>query len=212
VRHIGTFREALERTTPSIPSERRRPAVAWSLLAWADWHEAGVLGTYFTMADPPRRVNFVPGLLVTAEDLAAEQDYHRSMRYLTNRLLHGYGTVCGMAVEVRQEQVHVGPGIGIDLLGREIVVTEPLMLPLEPLRDARRWVRDLVIEWHESPADPAPGPDGDVSFTRWVEHGELVLAPRGKGPPEGLLLARLTRTSRVSVDVDSSVRRPLGPA
>jgi hypothetical protein len=105
-----------------------------------------MLGRYFSMSDPPRRVNFVPGLLVTAEDLAAEQDHHRSMRYLTNRLLHGYGTVCGMAVEVRHEQVRVGPGMGIDLLGREIVVTEPLTLPLEPLRDARRWLRDLVIE------------------------------------------------------------------
>ena len=51
------------------------------------------------MADPPRRVNFVEGLLLTAADLAAEQEYHRGMRYLHNRL-HGYGTVSGLEVDV----------------------------------------------------------------------------------------------------------------
>jgi hypothetical protein len=51
------------------------------------------------MADPPRRVNFVEGLMLTAADLAAEQEYHRGMRYLHNRL-HGYGTISGLAVVV----------------------------------------------------------------------------------------------------------------
>jgi hypothetical protein len=163
------------------------------------------------MADPPRRVNFFEGQLLTAADLAAEQEYHREMRYLHNRL-HGYGTVSGLDVDVTRGQVRVSPGLAIDAFGREIVVTAPLGLRLEPHRSTRRWVRDLVIVWHETPECPAPRQDGGVDFTRWVEQPELVLATRGRAAPEGLVLARLTRTDRGPVDVDASVRRPLGPA
>lgn len=163
------------------------------------------------MADPPRRVNFFEGLVLTAADLAAEQEYHRGMRYLHNRL-HGYGTVSGLEVVVTRGRVRVGPGTAIDVLGREIVVTTPLTLRLEPHRNARRWVRDLVIAWSEVPESPVPRHDGSVDFTRWVEQPELVLVARGRAAPEGLVLARLTREVRGAVAVDSSVRRPLGPA
>jgi hypothetical protein len=163
------------------------------------------------MADPPRRVNFVEGQILTAADLSAEQEYHRGMRYLHNRL-HGYGTGSGLEVVVTRGLVRVSPGMGIDVLGREIVVTTPLTLRLERHRNAHRWVRDLVILWQELPECPVPGPDGAVAFTRWVEQPELVLVARGRAAPEGLVLARLTRTNRGSVDVDTSMRRPLGPA
>ena len=162
------------------------------------------------MTDPPRRVKFFEGMLLTAADFAAEQEYHRGMRYLHNRL-HGYGTVSGLEVVATRGRVRVSPGMAIDVLGREIVVTAPLALRLEPHRNARRWVRDLVIGWHEIPEGPVPGPD-DVGFTRWIERPELVLVARGKAAAEGLVLARLTRTGRAAVDVDTSVRRPLGPA
>jgi hypothetical protein len=158
---------------------------------------------------PPRRVNFVEGQMLTAAELAAEQEYHRGMRYLHNRL-HGYGTVAGLEVDVTRGRVRVSPGVGIDVLGREIVVVDPLTLRLGPHRSARRWVRDLVIVWHEVPDRPMPGPDGAVDFTRWVEQPELMLVARGRAAPEGLVLARLTRTNRGGVHVDTSVRRPLG--
>ena len=163
------------------------------------------------MADPPRRVNFFEGLVLTAADLAAEQEYHRGMRYLHNRL-HGYGTVSGLDVSVARGRVRVGPGMGIDGLGREIVVTAPMTLRLEPHRNVRRWVRDVVIVWSEAPEGPVPGPDGAHAFTRWVEQPELVLVARGRAAPEGLVLARLTRADGGPLAVDTSVRRPLGPA
>jgi hypothetical protein len=163
------------------------------------------------MADPPRRVNFAEGRLLTAADLAAEQAYHREMRYLHNRL-HGYGTVSGLEVVVTRGRVRVSPGMAIDVLGREIVVTAPLALRLEPHRNGRRSVRDLVIIWHETPECPVRDPDGGVAFTRMVEQPALVLVARGKAAPEGLVLARLTRTGSGALDVDTSVRRPLGPA
>jgi hypothetical protein len=163
------------------------------------------------MADQPRRVNFFDGLLLTAADLAPEQEYHRGMRYLHNRL-HGYGTVSGLDVVAKRGRVRVGPGMGIDILGREIVVTAPLTLDLEPHRNARRWARDLVIVWGEVPERPLPRPEGTDDFTRWVEQPELSLFARGKAPPEALVLAHLTLAERGGFAADTSVRRPLGPA
>ncbi len=163
------------------------------------------------MDDPPRRVNFVEGRLLTAADLAAEQTYHRQMRYLHNRL-HGYGIVSGLDVSVSRGRVTVGPGLAIDQLGREIVAPGALALRLQPPTTPRRWARDLVIVWREQPACPVPGADGDVDFTRWDEHPELTLAARGRAMSPGLLLARLTSAGRGPVAVDSSVRRSLGPA
>ncbi|MEO7233822.1 MAG: hypothetical protein ABIW80_00460 [Lapillicoccus sp.] len=67
-------------------------------------------------------MNFFDGLLLSAADMAVEQEYGRRMRYLHNRL-HGYGTVWGLEVEIVDGQVRVSPGLGIDQQGREIVVT-----------------------------------------------------------------------------------------
>ena len=76
------------------------------------------------MADPPRRVNFFNGMMLTPADLAAEQEYHREMRYLHNRL-HGYGTVSGLEVTVRKGHLLVSPG-----LAREWVTNETYVLTL----------------------------------------------------------------------------------
>jgi len=150
-------------------------------------------------------------MALTAADLAAEQEYHRRMRYLHNRR-HGYGTVSGLEVTVARGRVLVSPGLAIDVCGREIVVAQPLTLRLGPRGSARAWVRDLVIGWHQTAESPVPDVDGSLAFTRWVEAPELSLVARGKGASETVLLARLTRTTRGAVDVDTSVRRPLGPA
>ena len=163
------------------------------------------------MADPPRRVNFFPGMMLSVADLAAEQEYHRGMRYLHNRL-HGYGTVSGLEVALGRGLVLVSPGLAIDRCGREIIVAQSLSLSLELRRNAGAWVRDLVIEWHEAADSPVPGPGGVTDFSRWVEEPELSLVAGGKGTSEVLVLARLTRTTRGEVDIDTTVRRPWGPA
>jgi len=168
-------------------------------------------GGYCSMADPPRRVNFFSGMVLTASDLAVEQEYHRGMRYLHNHL-HGHGTVTGLDVTVTSGGVVVSPGVAIDACGREIVVAQPMTVRVQPRRDTRGWVRDLVIEWHETAAGPVPGPEGATAFTRWVEDPQLSLVARGKGPSHALVLARLTRSTRGVVQVDTSMRRPLGPA
>lgn len=166
------------------------------------------------MADQPRRVHYFHGMLLSAEDLEAEQQYHREMRYLHNRL-HGFGIVSGLDVGVSRGKVSVEPGLAIDPCGREIVLTTPLTLAPDPPREGRRWVRDLVITWHESPEDPVPslvpGAEGTTEPTRWVEQPQISLVAAGKAGREGLVLARLSRSGRGGVDVDPSMRRRLGP-
>ena len=167
------------------------------------------------MTEPPRRVRFFSGQVLTAEDLAAAQEYLRGMRRLHNRL-HGYGTVSGLDVEVGDGEVHVTPGVAIDPLGREIVLTRPLTLCLEGhlavRKMVRKPVRDLVITWHEAPDAPVPGADGEQVFTRWLEEPTLRLVERDGAGPEDLTLARLSRSRRGGVEVDVSVRRLLGRA
>jgi hypothetical protein len=163
------------------------------------------------MSEQPRRVNYSAGMLLTASDFEAEQEYHRQMRYLHNRLLHGYGTVAGLDVAVDGTSVHVSPGFAIDALGREIFVTEQMSLRLDPLGRDRRWIRDLAIAWREVPEDPAPSPKGTVTFSRWIEEPELSLVLPGSATSEKLILARLTwRPRRGEIDIDATVRRPLG--
>jgi hypothetical protein len=163
------------------------------------------------MSEPPRRVNYSAGMLLSSSDFEAEQEYHRQMRYLHNRLLHGYGTVAGLDVAVDGTNVHVSPGFAIDELGREIIVTEQMSLRVDPLQGGRRWIRDLAIAWHEVPEDSAPSLDGTVTFSRWIEEPELSLVLPDGATSEKLTLARLTwRPRRSEIEIDITLRRPLG--
>ena len=171
------------------------------------------LNGYCGMSEQPRRVNYSAGMILTASDFQAEQEYHRQMRYLHNRLLHGYGTVAGLDVVVDGRNVLVSPGLAIDAQGREIIVTEQMSLSLDPPDRDRRRIRDVAIAWREVPEDPAPSPDGTESFSRWIEEPELSLVLPDSDTSERVVLARLTWKGRHrEIDIDVTVRRPLGLA
>ncbi len=48
-----------------------------------------------TMAERPR---YFPRQIITADDLSLDQEYARNARRLHNRMLHGWGVVCGAKV------------------------------------------------------------------------------------------------------------------
>jgi hypothetical protein len=82
------------------------------------------------MASAPRRPRYFTGQLLTAEDLEAEQSYFLTGRRAHNRLLHGWGVVCGLDVTPSGSGgVVVEAGVAIDGLGREIVVPTPREMP-----------------------------------------------------------------------------------
>lgn len=85
------------------------------------------------------RNRYFTGKYMTARDFCGEQDYHLNRHRLHNRLLHGWGIVCGLRVkhhpdpQCAKSWVVVRSGIAIDCYGREIVLHKDTPFQLPPL-------------------------------------------------------------------------------
>lgn len=95
-----------------------------------------------------QRLRYFTGRHMTARDFHDEQGYHRSHRYLHNRMLHGWGVVCGLNVrphpnpDCAKDHVLVDCGFALDCCGRELPLKHSQVPP--------------PIVWGER---PAAGPD-----------------------------------------------------
>jgi hypothetical protein len=158
------------------------------------------------------RLRYFHGQPIGALDLRQEQAYHRDRGRLHNRLLHGWGIVCGLDVAVLPvaecdpdradpdaTTLVVGAGAAIDCAGDEIVVRRPRpveladLLPeavLERLRQQPATVY-LSVCLHEQPTDPM-----------------RPLAVGGCEPPADLEYARIQETYRICA---STTRPDPGP-
>lgn len=94
-----------------------------------------------SLAEPLRRVAYEAGMMLGLEATRDEQAYHRRRLSRHHYWLHGYGTLAGMAVSVSPDshanasdpvrlRLIVSPGLGIDGLGREVLIHEPYCLSL----------------------------------------------------------------------------------
>jgi hypothetical protein len=113
-----------------------------------------------------QRVNFQPGILLGAEALDAEQNFHLRRLTRAQRWLTGPGAVFGLyvAVSIPDEdktdlRLTVQPGYAIDGLGREIVVGHAYGISL------RDWLAD-------PPADLGPFYIGGVLALRIAARGQ----------------------------------------
>ncbi len=142
------------------------------------------------------RLRFFHGQPLGALDLRREQSYHRDRARLHNRLLHGWGFVCGLEVEVaprrRQQEcegdpttaeVIVHPGVAIDCLGNEIVVRHPRPVYVDKLlaeADLERLAEKpatvyLTLCFHEMPIDPSrPMLPGRCEPAPACEHARIL--------------------------------------
>jgi hypothetical protein len=85
------------------------------------------------------RNHYFYGKLLDVFHLEMEQEYFNNKRWLLNRLVTGPGVVCGLRVELTDDDVVVMPGLAIDRCGREIIVASPSKpQPLPPLPDYER--------------------------------------------------------------------------
>lgn len=78
-----------------------------------------------------KRVHFFHGMLLTEKDFKDEQKYHMKKRKLINRMLHGWGVVCGLKItpeNVESSKIIIQPGLALDCAGNEILVCEPYEL------------------------------------------------------------------------------------
>ncbi len=95
------------------------------------------------------RPRFFDGRLLTAQDLEAEQAYHRRKALFRNLHLHGAGIVSGLQLRIGHDRtsIIVAPGYAIDVHGRDICVPCDFPLPLPP--QATRlsvWIRYAEAE------------------------------------------------------------------
>ncbi|HLM66003.1 MAG TPA: hypothetical protein VK358_00680, partial [Longimicrobium sp.] len=158
-------------------------------------------------ADPSKRVNYTLGLVLGVDEFQQDQLYHAAGRRGHNRLLHGYGTVWGLAVGAASEngdpEIQVDPGIAIDPCGREICVADRMCVKLTRWIDRHRTVLEalypqpaaqpiplaVVLCHRECPTDTVPVPgepcrtqEDAMAASRIRESFELKLALRDDAP------------------------------
>ena len=69
------------------------------------------------------RTRYFYGLVLGVDDFAREQEYFRAKARRHNRMLHGYGVVCGLRLRAEPAgTVTIEPGYALDPHGEEIVV------------------------------------------------------------------------------------------
>lgn len=91
----------------------------------------------------PSRNRYFYGKLLDVYHFDLETQYHSALRHLHNRLVTGYGVVCGLDVRIGEDDpsIIVTSGMAIDKCGREIIVpcdTAPQSIPPELLNGKDR--------------------------------------------------------------------------
>ena len=72
---------------------------------------------------------------MTVRDFESEQTYMNSKRRLGNRMLNGSGIVSGLdVILVDNKTFSLEPGLALDYMGREIVVSEPYVRRLNVIK------------------------------------------------------------------------------
>lgn len=126
--------------------------------------------------EPNKRVNYTLGLVLGVDEFQQDQLYHAAGRRWHNSLLHGYGTVSGLAVTTpapgeAEPEIRVAAGVAVDPCGREICVPQtmcvrlsswlsrhrPTLEPLFPGGDAELPLA-IVLCYRECPDDVVPIP------------------------------------------------------
>jgi hypothetical protein len=124
-------------------------------------HRCGVCATpHF------ERNNYFYSKLMTVRDFFAEQRYFNEKRWLMNRMVSGWGVVCGLKVEYKPEKggLVVAPGLALDCCGHELLVCEEQIVKLEqaeprcapPSGEGQNEDAKLVLclEYHECKTEP----------------------------------------------------------
>ena len=76
---------------------------------------------------PPVRNRYFYGKLLDVAQFDLEQSYLNGKRWLLNRLVSGWGVICGLDVQLGpdKQSIVVTPGLAIDRCGHEIMVCQP---------------------------------------------------------------------------------------
>lgn len=100
----------------------------------------------------PVRNRYFYGKMLDVFHFELEQNYFNNKRWLLNRLVSGYGVVCGLNVLLSSDgkSIYVTPGMAIDRCGHEIILCEPsapISLPVPP---------PASTDGPQTPSQPSP--------------------------------------------------------
>jgi len=126
----------------------------------------------------PVRNRYFYGQLLGVYNFELETEYFIRQRSLLNRLILGYGVVCGLNVELTSDgrKVVIWPGLALDKCGRPVVVgqkTAPIPVPPKVIQSATDQAQggghdeacvQVVICYHECYGDPVPVRYGDCDL------------------------------------------------
>lgn len=167
---------------------------------------------------PVKRLNYFTHQFLREQDFKAEQEYHIAMRRQHNRALHGWGVIEGLDVRKKSEhEITIEPGTAIDNLGREIVLTAPVVRDLSLFeRGSHTYVTIAYDEgWDETDRHAAGGVDGYMRVTEAPEISEKKHEPAKDGAVIALARVHLTENGnihriekeiRTTLDTRSSAR------
>ncbi len=124
---------------------------------------------------PVKRLHYFDQQFLREPDFTAEQAYHMRMRRLHNRAFHTWGIAEGLQLEGKgTSHVTVTPGIAIDRLGQEMVLTE--RTPTNDLSEYRDKTVYITIAYNEEQTDPT-SETGVERNTRWTEEPDIRPTP-----------------------------------
>lgn len=110
------------------------------------------------MSEDIRRVRYYQQQYLGADDLTAEQAYHRDMRRRHNLAHHTWGVVVGLDLRIEDDtRLWVGPGMAVDGFGREIFVLAPTELGPEAFlaENLLTGMQPVWLAYHEEDTVPA---------------------------------------------------------
>lgn len=101
--------------------------------------------------NPFKRVDYPFGMLLSPAEFIQEQLYFVERNRLHHRLLHGYGTVCGLKVIVKgDDEIRVSAGLAIDVLGKLIRVEN------EKCASLKLWLKEHSDEFSDTSPPVSP--------------------------------------------------------
>jgi hypothetical protein len=137
-----------------------------------------------------KRPRFFSGRVLSAGDLAEEQNYHLRTHRRHLQTLHGSGIAYGLQVKDDTENgtITIEAGLGLDACGREMNLAERATVAIPPESATPAWI---VLEYAERMVDPVPVSTDETMEPSRIEEGcRLVVGPSCES---GIAVARVVR-------------------
>jgi hypothetical protein len=164
-------------------------------------------------------MHFFNGERLTADDLNFLDHAENTLRWLHTRFLHGWGIATGLGVAGKSgaQSVSVAPGMAIDALGREIILTSALTFPIPVISGGVETMYYLTAAYQGDAAQQVLEQRLGVCSaggTARLANAPLIQWETAAKVTEGLQLILATawiKNCKLSRDVSGASRRLLAP-